>query len=156
MNEGIGPCPQVCTNNIGSYNCSCYPCVNGLCINVSCWCVSTYSGGDCSQPLFSGCELNPCLNGGVCVQSGQNRTCVCPSNTTGTYCENSMNSCSLDEATASFLSNLVVRRRHLGTSQFLPAMNCAEIKSIRREAITGVYWIMSTNGTSILAFCQYL
>ena len=125
--------------------------------------------------MFSGCELNPCLNGGVCVQSGQNRTCVCPSNTTGTYCENcklvsimmaevfnklslylAMNSCSLDEATASFLSNLVVRRRHLGTSQFLPAMNCAEIKSIRREAITGVYWIMSTNGTSILAFCQYL
>eukprot|EP00731_Ephydatia_muelleri_P027918 Em0019g791a len=156
MNDGIGPCSQVCINSAGSYNCSCHPCMNGLCINGSCSCVSTYSGGNCSQPLFSGCELNPCLNGGVCIQSGELRTCVCPSNTTGIYCENSINSCSLNEATALFLSNLITRRRHLGTSQSLPAKNCAEIKYIRSEVTTGVYWILSTNETSVLAFCQYL
>ena len=44
---------------------------------------------DYESKAFSGCELDPCLNGGVCVMSGQNRTCVCPANANGLYCENS-------------------------------------------------------------------
>ena len=111
-NDGRGPCPQVCINTPGSFYCTCYPCVNGLCINSSCLCVATYTGSNCSQPgetiismmlitinvnqynispsVNSDCELNPCLNGGTCVTTGGNVTCICQPNTYGSYCENSM------------------------------------------------------------------
>ena len=135
VNGGQGPCPQVCTNTPGAYNCSCYPCQNGLCINTSCWCVATYTGGNCSKPgkvldyifmstsivtsfdheVFSGCELNPCLNGGVCIMTGQNSSCVCPANTTGLYCEN----CTLNKV--QFINIVIYVSKTFRTSQVCEA-----------------------------------
>ena len=57
-NGGKGPCPQVCINTLGSFNCSCYQCLNGLCINGSCQCVSVYSGENCSQPSKELCTCS--------------------------------------------------------------------------------------------------
>lgn len=149
-----GSCPQVCTNTIGSYYCSRYSYLNELCINGSCRCTELYTGSNCSQPVFSGCQVNPCLNGGTCLP-GQNSTCICPGNTTGRYCETTLQSCTLGETASSVLTELIKRRRYLGAVESVPGKDCAEIKSIRTEVSDGVYWTLGVNQTAQAVFCQY-
>ena len=67
-----------------------------------------------------------------------------------------MQSCTLIEAAASAISNMIVKRRHLGTSQYVPGNSCAEIKSIRSEVTSGVYWTLNAIRMPELVFCQYL
>ena len=38
---------------------------------------------------------------------------------------------------------------------YTPANSCAEIKSVRREVSSGVYWTSDANGVPRLTYCQY-
>ena len=64
-------------------------------------------------------------------------------------------SCTLSAAAASALSTMINRRRNLGTSVNVPAQSCAEIKSVRSDVTTGVYWTLDASGFTQLTFCQY-
>ena len=66
-----------------------------------------------------------------------------------------VDSCHLSSSNALALSTVIVRHRYLGTSSRVPAKSCAEIKSVRREVVTGVYWTLNASGLVQLEFCQY-
>ncbi|EGT59406.1 CBN-CRB-1 protein [Caenorhabditis brenneri] len=58
--------------------------VNGT---TQCECPSGFMGSDCKELKARPCDLEPCLNGGHCVDDGQNLfTCFCLPHWTGVYC----------------------------------------------------------------------
>jgi len=84
--------------------CGLQPCLNGgSCVpsgsSFVCLCASGYTGSVCqvqdapaTTPLATSapagpCENSPCLNGGVCVVSGDTFTCNCPQGYIGTVCQ---------------------------------------------------------------------
>ncbi|ESO11253.1 hypothetical protein HELRODRAFT_124998, partial [Helobdella robusta] len=70
------------------------PCLNdAACQTVPsgfymCHCKLPYSGKHC-QTSKEWClnDTNPCVNGGECVKTAQNYSCLCPENTYGLNCE---------------------------------------------------------------------
>jgi len=73
--------------------------VVGQCINVAgsyfCLCLSSWTGPDCSRPLFS-CDDRPCLHNGACRNGSTNRLdyCNCTgTGYTGTVCELDVDEC---------------------------------------------------------------
>ncbi|UMM39588.1 hypothetical protein L5515_016577 [Caenorhabditis briggsae] len=58
--------------------------VNG---STQCECPSGFMGADCKELKARPCDIGPCLNGGHCVDDGQNLfTCFCLPHWTGVYC----------------------------------------------------------------------
>uniref|UniRef100_A0A7M5XHW3 Uncharacterized protein n=2 Tax=Clytia hemisphaerica TaxID=252671 RepID=A0A7M5XHW3_9CNID len=91
ISEGL--CPQLVTKSkeatcTGNGNCGSdtKQCVPDKATNSSvCGCKTGYHGNDCR---FTGCENNPCINGGKCVmQKGTEFKCDCPAGLTGKFCE---------------------------------------------------------------------
>ncbi|KAF1746962.1 hypothetical protein GCK72_023420 [Caenorhabditis remanei] len=61
--------------------------VNGTTTTTQCECPSGFMGTDCKELKTRPCDLEPCLNGGHCVDDGQNLfTCFCLPHWTGVYC----------------------------------------------------------------------
>ena len=67
-----------------------------------------------------------------------------------------MRGCTISDAATTLILNTIIRRRYLGISPDVPAASCAEIKSVRSEVTTGVYWTLNAVGMPALVFCQYL
>ncbi|KAI8515712.1 hypothetical protein Bbelb_065250 [Branchiostoma belcheri] len=73
-NGGRGPCDHICTDELGSYRCSCRDGYELGSNNKSC--VDT-----------DDCRSNPCENGATCHDGNGNYSCECPSGYKGVDCE---------------------------------------------------------------------
>ncbi|KAL1374937.1 hypothetical protein pipiens_020398, partial [Culex pipiens pipiens] len=109
------PCKNgACVDGIGNYTCDCepgfegfhcetdideclkyHPCVHGTCLdarnNYDCDCDGLWGGKNCSVKL-TGCEGEPCLNGGACIPYLENETqhkfnCSCRQGFQGKTCD---------------------------------------------------------------------
>lgn len=60
-------------------------CRHGECVNKSCSCYNGYEGRYCQREILE-CLLDPCQNGGICVDGIGNFTCTCKSGFIGNTC----------------------------------------------------------------------
>ncbi|XP_053390840.1 fibropellin-1-like, partial [Mercenaria mercenaria] len=76
--------------------CSSNPCERGTCFHHStlfhCLCPSGYTGKKCEININE-CQSQPCLNGGVCVDTIGDFKCNCSSGFVGNTCEIDVNEC---------------------------------------------------------------
>lgn len=61
-------------------------CRHGECVNRSCSCYNGYEGRYCQREILE-CLLDPCQNGGICVDGVGNFTCTCKSGFIGSTCD---------------------------------------------------------------------
>ena len=66
-------------------NAICAQC-ESLVSDYSCTCPPGFQGDNC-EITIGGCALDPCLNGGVCVDLEDGYSCTCPDDWTGDHCE---------------------------------------------------------------------
>ena len=77
------------------------PCMNGgTCVpdlrygSFTCVCPVEFSGPLCQIP--NPCQPNPCLNGALCFEAGQDALCVCQDGYDGYLCEIDIDECQSD------------------------------------------------------------
>ncbi|RDD40666.1 Deleted in malignant brain tumors 1 protein, partial [Trichoplax sp. H2] len=94
--------------------CASNPCVNGTCYDqvgaFNCSCFPGYVGTNCN--IRSDCYSNPCLNGGTCMvgSSGIGYNCSCINGYTGNECQSDIDECSSSPcASNATCSNLIGR-----------------------------------------------
>ncbi|XP_033112215.1 laminin subunit beta-1-like [Anneissia japonica] len=99
--NGPGNYTCVCAPGFTGPNCltdACYdqPCLNegtcGLDVHISsgylCTCSEGYTGSNCEIDIGDmACTQNICVNGGTCIQIGDQNSCYCLPGFTGQYCE---------------------------------------------------------------------
>jgi hypothetical protein len=98
----------ICIPFISALNpCDPSPCNSGNCLDNRgepvCRCPRNFKGNFCELEEKNGCDLNPCMNDGVCRTHSLNVekiTCDCPSGFYGSLCETSY----IDEFKVSFYS----------------------------------------------------
>lgn len=80
-NETVTPCPTSSRPTLVCMN-------GGTCVpGYGCFCQPSFTGEDCSTPIFDSCTVTTCLNGGTCVQLFNGTLiCICPPGYTGSRC----------------------------------------------------------------------
>nr|XP_006814131.1 PREDICTED: neurogenic locus Notch protein-like [Saccoglossus kowalevskii] len=91
-----------CIDGVNSFSCGLIrvsnPCKNGaVCISrvltYTCTCAQGWMGTYCEEDV-NDCIPNPCLNNGVCRDTGTNSyMCICPVGMTGQRCSEAINNC---------------------------------------------------------------
>ena len=75
----------------GGYKCTC-PKSNGDPFN-GCSCANGFDGDNCENNIDDCPAINPCQNGGTCVDGINNFTCSCVNGFDGDNCENNIDDC---------------------------------------------------------------